>query len=63
MKRKVGRPRKLTKKDYKGVQIRLETYEMLVEYQDKIQQDRGYKVSKNDLIHLAVKRLVAGDLV
>ncbi len=63
MKRKVGRPRKLAKTDYKGVQIRLETYEMLVEYQNKIQQDRGYKVSKNDLIHLAVKRLVAGDLV
>ena len=63
MKRKVGRPRKLTKNDHKGVQIRLETYEMLIEYQDKIQQDRGYKVSKSDLIDIAIKRLVTDDLV
>ena len=63
MKRKVGRPRKLTKKDHKGVQIRLETYEMIVEYQDKIKQNRGYRVSKSDLIDIAIKRLVTDDLV
>ena len=63
MNRKRGRPRKLTKNDHKCVQIRLETYEMIVEYQDKIKQNRGYRVSKSDLIDIAIKRLVTDDLV
>ena len=63
MKRKRGRPRKLTKNDHKGVQIRLESYEMIVDYQDKIKQNRGFRVSKSDLIDIAIKRLVTDDLV
>ena len=61
MKRKRGRPRKLSGIKHKAVQIRSETHEMLVQYQDKIQQNRGYKVGKSDLVHIAVSRLVADD--
>ena len=61
MKRKVGRPKSAKGRGYKAIQVRIETDEMLVEYQDKIKQNRGYKVSKNDLMHIAIKRLVADD--
>ena len=61
MKRKRGRPRKLSGKKHTAVQIRAETNEMLTEYQNKIQQNRGYKVGKNDLLHIAISRLVADD--
>ena len=61
MKRKVGRPKSAKGRGYKALQVRTETDEMIVEYQEKIQQNRGYKVSKNDLMHIAIKRLVADD--
>ena len=61
MKRKRGRPRKSPVTKHTAVQIRVETNEILTEYQNKIQQNLGYKVSKNDLIHIAISRLVADD--
>ena len=61
MKRKVGRPKSAKGRGHKAIQVRIETYEMLVAYQEKIQQNRDYRVSKNDLVHIAVKRLVADD--
>ena len=61
MKNKVGRPKNLKGRGYKALQVRVETDEMLVAYQEKIQQNRDYRVSKNDLVHIAVKRLVADD--
>ena len=61
MRKKSGRPKNLKGRGYKALQVRVETDDMLVEYQEKIQQNRGYNVSKNDLVHIAVKRLVADD--
>ena len=61
MRKKAGRPKNLKGRGYKALQVIVETDEMLVEYQEKIQQNRGYNVSKNDLVHIAVKRLVADD--
>jgi len=61
MKKKVGRPKSAKARGYKVIQIRSETDKMLVEYQEKIQQNRGYRVNKNDLMHIAIKRLVADD--
>ena len=40
---------------------RQDVEEEIAIYQEKIQQNRGYKVNKNDLFHIAIKRLVADD--
>ena len=61
MQNKAGRPKNLKGRGYKALQVRVETDEMLVEYQEKIQQNRGYKVTRSDLMHIAIKRLVADD--
>ncbi len=61
MKRKVGRPKSAKGRGNKAIQVRIETYEMITEYQEKVKQNRGYKVTRGDLMHIAVKRLVADD--
>ena len=61
MKRKVGTPKSAKGRGHKAIQVRIETYEMLTEYQEKVKQNRGYKVTRSDLMHIAIKRLVADD--
>jgi hypothetical protein len=57
MKRKVGRPRKLSGRGYKALQVRIETHDMLMEYQAKQKERLGFNIPKLDLVDIAVRRL------
>ena len=57
MKRKVGRPRKLSGSGYKALQVRIETHDRLMEYQAKQKERLGFNIPKLDLVDIAVKRL------
>ena len=57
MKRKVGRPKKLIKRGYKALQIRIETHDLLMEYRAKQKERLGFNIPKLDLVDIAVKRL------
>ena len=62
MKRKVGRPKKLIKRGYKALQIRIETHDLLMEYRAKQKERLGFNVPKLDLVDIAVRRLFDADL-
>ena len=62
MKKKRGRPKKLSGRGYKALQIRHETHDKLMEYQ-AIQKERlGFNIPKLDLVDIAVKRLWDKDM-
>ena len=62
MKRKVGRPKKLVKRGYKALQVRIETHDLLMEYRAKQKERLGFNVPKLDLVDIAVRRLFDADL-
>ena len=55
------RPKGVKDRGYLAIQIRLETGDMLFDFQDKLTERLGYKINKTDLFHIAIKRLVADD--
>ena len=62
MKRKVGRPKKLSGRGYKALQIRIETHDLLMEYRAKQKERLGFNIPKLDLVDIAVRRLFDTDL-
>ena len=62
MKRKVGRPKKLSGRGYKALQIRIETHDLLMEYRAKQKERLGFNIPKLDLVDIAVRRLCDADL-
>ena len=64
MKKKQGRPKyssTYAKEHYIGIQIRRETKELLDEYCNKQREATGIKLSKVDIVDLAVKSIVQHD--
>ena len=62
MKKKHGRPKTLSGRGYKVLQMRMETHDKLMDYQ-AIQKNRlGFNISKLDLIDIAVNRLYDSDI-
>jgi len=65
MKKKRGRPLTrqgiYTQKHYIGIQIRRETKKLLDEYCDKQREATGIKLSKVDIVDLAVRSIVQHD--
>ena len=65
MKKKQGRPLTrqgiYTQEHYIGIQIRRETKTMLDEYCDKQRKATGIKLSKVDIVDLAVRSIVRYD--
>jgi len=57
MNRKVGRPKKLSGRGYKALQVRIETHDKLMEYQAKQKERLGFNIPKLDLVDIAVRRL------
>ena len=62
MKNKVGRPKNLKGRGYKALQVRIETHDMLMEYQAKQKERLGFNIPKLDLVDIAVRRLFDTDL-
>ncbi len=57
MKKKVGRPKE-TAKHWKAMQIRESTYNALNKYQEEQSAKVGIRISKVDIIEIAVQSLI-----
>ena len=57
MKKKVGRP-KQKKSNYQMMLIRMDTNDMILDWQAEIKEKLGFKLSKIDIIHIGVEQLV-----
>ncbi len=55
------RPKGIKDRGYLAIQIRLETGNMLLDYQNKLKERLDYRINKTDLFHIAIKRLIADD--
>ena len=62
MKKKRGRPKKLSARGYKALQIRHETHDKLMDYQALQKERLGFNIPKLDLVDIAVKRLCEANL-
>ena len=62
MKKKRGRPKKLSARGYKALQIRHETHDKLMDYQALQKERLGFNIPKLDLVDIAVRRLFDTDL-
>lgn len=59
MKKKLGRPKQ---KKHQIMTIRLDTNAMILDWQAKYKEKYGIKISKIDIIHIAVQKLAKNDL-
>ena len=57
MKKKVGRP-KLKKSNYQMMLLRKDTNDMILAWQAEHMEKKGYRISKIDIVHIAVRLLV-----
>ena len=61
MKKKVGRP-KLKKSNYQMMLLRKDTNDMILAWQTEHMEKKGYRISKIDIVHIALQSLVKNGL-
>ena len=61
MKKKVGRP-KLKKSNYQMMLLRKDTNDMILAWQAEHMEKKSYRISKIDIVHIALQSLVKNGL-